>query len=170
MLKGPRGYDMGEEGRLQVRARYAMAGCLDREQATQDANTQDGRLRTGDTAILRADGNIEFVGRSELLNSGGCNVYQREIELALEEMDDMEMSAVISVPDPLYGKVGWAYVIASPGNSVNCETWRSWCQQWLANYEIPKWFLVVEQVPVLPIGKTGKVRLRVEANAEPSGR
>lgn len=156
----------GETGEIQVRLRYAMAGYLNREQATRDAITGDGWIRTGDTAILRADGNIEFVGRrSEMFKSGGYNVYPREIELALEELESVELSAVISVPDQLYGEVGWAYVIPVSGSSLDCETLRAWCQQRMANYKIPKRFLVVDQIPMLPIGKADKVRLKAEAGA-----
>lgn len=159
--------DVGEHGELQVRARYAMAGYFNRPDATADAYTADGWLRTGDTAILRADGNIEFVGRrSEMFKSGGYNVYPREIELALEEHEEVELSAVIGVPDRLYDEVGWAYVVACPGSSLDGEALKKWCQSRLANYKIPKRFIVVDRLPMLPIGKADKVRLRAEARAE----
>jgi acyl-CoA synthetase (AMP-forming)/AMP-acid ligase II len=159
--------DAGENGEIQVRARYAMTGYFNRPDATREAYTADGWLRTGDTAILRADGNIEFVGRrSEMFKSGGYNVYPREIELALEEHDEVEMSAVIGVPDRLYGEVGWAYVVACTGSNLDGESLKSWCQQRLANYKIPKRFLVVDRLPMLPIGKADKMCLKAQARAE----
>ncbi|MGB3500817.1 MAG: class I adenylate-forming enzyme family protein [Mesorhizobium sp.] len=159
--------DVGENGEIQIKARHAMAGYFNRPEATRDAYTQDGWLRTGDTAILRADGNIEFVGRrSEMFKSGGYNVYPREIELALEELDAIEMSAVIGVPDNLYGEVGWAYVVPRPGGRLDSDELKTWCQQRLANYKIPKRFIVVDQLPMLPVGKADKVRLKAEARAE----
>lgn len=159
--------DVGENGEIQVRARYAMAGYFNRPEATAEAYTADGWLRTGDTAVLREDGNIEFVGRrSEMYKSGGYNVYPREIELALEQFDDVELSAVIGVPDRLYGEVGWAYIVASPGSRLDNDALKQWCQQRLANYKIPKRFIVVDQLPMLPVGKADKVRLKAEARAE----
>jgi len=159
--------DVGENGEIQVRARYAMTGYFNRPDATREAYTADGWLRTGDTAILRADGNIEFVGRrSEMFKSGGYNVYPREIELALEEHEEVELSAVIGVPDRLYDEVGWAYVVACPGSRLDGEALKKWCQQRLANYKIPKRFLVVDRLPMLPIGKADKMRLKAQARAE----
>lgn len=157
----------GEAGEIQVRAAYAMAGYFNRAEATTEAYTDDGWLRTGDTAILREDGNIEFVGRrSEMFKSGGYNVYPREIELALEECDDIELSAVIGVPDKLYGEVGWAYLVPSPGSSLEDGQLKQWCQSRLANYKVPKRFIVLEMLPMLPVGKVDKMRLKLEARSE----
>jgi acyl-CoA synthetase (AMP-forming)/AMP-acid ligase II len=159
--------DVGETGEIQVRARYAMSSYFNRPEATSDAYTSNGWLRTGDTAVLREDGNIEFVGRrSEMYKSGGYNVYPREIELALEALDDVEMTAVIGVPDRLYGEVGWAYVVARSAGSVDEERLKLWCRERLANYKVPKRFIVVDALPMLPVGKADKVRLKAEARAE----
>ena len=157
----------GETGELQVRAKYSMAGYFNRPEATADAYTADGWLRTGDTARVREDGNFEFVGRrSELYKSGGYNVYPREIELALEEHPEIEMSAVVGVPDALYDEVGWAYVVLTSGSQLEVETLRVWCKGRLANYKIPKRFVFTERLPMLPVGKADKVKLRTEARAE----
>ena len=159
--------DVGETGEIQVRARYAMSSYFNRPEATSDAYTSNGWLRTGDTAVLREDGNIEFVGRrSEMYKSGGYNVYPREIELALEALDDVEMTAVIGVPDRLYGEVGWAYVVARSAGSLDEERLKRWCRERLANYKVPKRFIVVDALPMLPVGKADKVRLKAEARAE----
>lgn len=159
--------DVGEPGEIQVKARYSMASYFSRPEATSEAYTGNGWLRTGDTAVLRKDGNIEFVGRrSEMYKSGGYNVYPREIELALEALDDVEMTAVIGVPDRLYSEVGWAYVVARPGCNLDEDRLKQWCKDRLANYKIPKRFIVVDALPMLPVGKADKVRLKAEARAE----
>lgn len=157
----------GETGELQVRATYSMGGYFNRPEATLDAYTQDGWLRTGDTARVREDGNFEFVGRrSELFKSGGYNVYPREIELALEEHPEIEMSAVVGVPDALFDEVGWAYVVPTAGSKLDVGELREWCKKRLANYKIPKRFIFTERLPMLPVGKADKVKLRTEARAE----
>jgi acyl-CoA synthetase (AMP-forming)/AMP-acid ligase II len=160
----------GETGEIQVRARYCMAGYFNRPEATAAAYSRDGWLRTGDTARVREDGNLEFVGRrSEVYKSGGYNVYPREIELALEEHPEIEMSAVVGVPDPLYDEVGWAYVLPIPGSELDADTLRAWCLSRLANYKVPKRFIINDRLPMLPVGKVDKVRLRAEATAELEG-
>jgi acyl-CoA synthetase (AMP-forming)/AMP-acid ligase II len=147
-----------------------MAGYFNRPEATAAAYSQDGWLRTGDTARVREDGNLEFVGRrSEVYKSGGYNVYPREIELALEEHPEIEMSAVVGVPDPLYDEVGWAYVLPIPGSELDSDTLRAWCLSRLANYKVPKRFIINDRLPMLPVGKVDKVKLRAEATAELEG-
>lgn len=154
----------GETGEIQVRMQYCMAGYLNLPNATDAAFTPDGWLRTGDTARLRADGNIEFIGRtSEMLKSGGYNVYPREVELALEAHPDVVAAAVIGVPDRLYSEVGQAYVVLCEGSSVGFTELKEWCASRLANYKVPKKFVFVPDLPMLPIGKIDKARLRQEA-------
>lgn len=154
----------GAAGELQVRAQHCMGGYFRREQATRDAYTADGWLRTGDTAIMRTDGNIHFIGRSsEMFKSGGYNVYPREVELALETLDAVVLSAVVSVPDPLFDEVGWAYVVPSPGRSLSEKDLAEWCKSQLANYKVPKRFFVCSELPLLPVGKVDKVKLKAQA-------
>lgn len=154
-------------GELQVRAQFCMCGYLNRPQATADAYTQDGWLHTGDTAILRPDGNIRFVGRrSEMYKSGGYNVYPREVELALESHEAVLLSAVVAVPDPLFDEVGWAYLILAPDKQMTQAQAQDWCKSHLANYKIPKRFIFCHELPLLPIGKVDKVRLKQQASQE----
>ncbi len=157
----------GVPGELQVRAEYCMGGYLNRPQATAEAFTEDGWLHTGDTAVLREDGNIRFIGRrSEMYKSGGYNVYPREVELAMETHEAVVLSAVVSVPDPLYDEVGWAYVVPAPGRQISEKEAADWCKRQLANYKVPKRFIVCAELPLLPVGKVDKVKLKSQAQAQ----
>lgn len=154
----------GVPGELQVRAEYCMGGYLNRPQATAEAFTEDGWLHTGDTAVLREDGNIRFIGRrSEMYKSGGYNVYPREVELALETHGAVVLSAVVSVPDPLYDEVGWAYIVPAPGRQLSEKEASDWCKSQLANYKVPKRFIICADLPLLPVGKVDKVKLKAQA-------
>lgn len=154
-------------GEIQVRAEFCMGGYLNREEATRDAYTADGWLRTGDRAVLRADGNIRFIGRfSEMFKSGGYNVYPREVELVLESHSSVAIAAVVGVPDPLFDEVGWAYVVPTSAGACSQVDWRDWCGKELAAYKIPKRFIVCTELPLLPIGKVDKVSLRKQATAQ----
>lgn len=137
---------------------------LNRPEATAEAFTEDGWLHTGDTAVLREDGNIRFIGRrSEMYKSGGYNVYPREVELALETHEAVVLSAVVSVPDPLYDEVGWAYIVPAPGRHISEKEAADWCKSQLANYKVPKRFIICDELPLLPVGKVDKVKLRAQA-------
>ncbi len=154
-------------GELQVRAEFCMGGYLNRPEATDEAFTADGWLRTGDSAILRADGNLRFIGRrSEMFKSGGYNVYPREVELVLEAHPAILLSAVVGVPHPLYDEVGWAYIVPADPVTFCEDELREWCREQLANYKVPKRFLVESELPLLPIGKVDKVGLRQRAHAD----
>ncbi|MER3352683.1 MAG: class I adenylate-forming enzyme family protein [Hoeflea sp. D1-CHI-28] len=154
----------GETGDNQVRRDYCMCAYLGRPDATKQVFTEDGWLHTGDQAAVRDDGYLEFVGRlSEMFKSGGYNVYPREIELALADHPDIDACAVVGVPDEMFGEVGWAWVERAPGRSPDADTIKSWAKERLANYKVPKRFVFVDRLPLLPIGKVDKMRLRHEA-------
>jgi len=151
---------IGEEGEIQVCGDFLMKAYWRRPQDTVEAFTKDGWMHTGDLAKLRSDGHILFTGRlSQMFKSGGYNVYPMEIELCLQEHPDVDIAAVVGVPDPMYQEVGYAYVVLSENCSVDEEILRAWCKERLANYKVPKRFIITRELPLLPIGKVDKVRL-----------
>jgi acyl-CoA synthetase (AMP-forming)/AMP-acid ligase II len=90
-------------------------------------------------------------------------VYPREVERALESHPAVALAAVVGVPDPLWQESGVAYVVASP--AVTSEELAAYCRKLLANYKIPKRFVIRAELPLLPIGKVDKRALRAEALA-----
>jgi len=151
----------GQQGELQIRKRYCMTAYLRNEQATVDAFTPDGWLRTGDTAVQETDGNFRLVGRmKEMYKSGGYNIYPREIELVLEQHPKVLMAAVIPVDDELYQQVGHAYLIYKPNETLSENEMAQWCRERLANYKVPKRIFLHSSLPMLSIGKVDKIALR----------
>lgn len=156
----------GEEGEIQVRGDFIFLGYFKRPEATAETFTADGWLRTGDVAIERPDGYWKMVGRmKEMYKSGGYNVYPREIEICLESHPDIEMAAVVGVPDELYQEVGHAYCLVRPGAGASVEALRAFCREHLANYKIPKVFSIRDTLPMLPVGKVDKQALKRDAMA-----
>ena len=150
-----------EPGEIQVKGDYMFVGYWQLPEATAEAFTEDGWFCTGDLAMQQEDGNIQIVGRmSEMFKSGGYNVYPREIELALEEYPSVAVAALISVPDPTFQEVGIAYVMGVKGDEPNPKELLSFAAQRLANYKIPKKILVLNELPLLDIGKVDKKALR----------
>ena len=150
-----------EPGEIQVKGDFTMVGYWKNHEATAAAFTEDGWFCTGDLAIQLEDGNIQIVGRiSEMFKSGGYNVYPREVELALEEHKNVKMAAVISVPDLTFQEVGIAYVMGTEKDTPKPDELRAFVTQRLANYKIPKQILLLEELPLLDIGKVDKKALR----------
>ena len=152
---------VGEAGEIAVKHKNLMVGYFKRPQATAKSYTKDGYFLTGDIGVLRPDGNLRLVGRAkEMFKSGGYNIYPREIELCLEKHPQIVMAAVVGVPDAVFQEVGHAHLITSPSSDVNEEQIKAWCRAHLANYKVPKKIFFHEQLPMLPIGKVDKIRLK----------
>ena len=120
--------------------------------------TPDGFFRTGDLAVQHPDGSYRLVGRlKEMYKSGGYNVYPREVETVLERHPAVALAAVVARPDPVWQEIGVAYV--HPSGDVDAEALEAHCREHLANYKIPKVFVIEPDLPMLPIGKIDKQEL-----------
>jgi acyl-CoA synthetase (AMP-forming)/AMP-acid ligase II len=158
--------EAGLPGEIQVRNPCLMTGYLHLPAETRAAFTADRFLRTGDIGVLRPDGNLTLVGRSnDMFKSGGYNVYPREIELVLESHPLVGIAAVIPVSDPVYHEVGHAFVTARDRTPPTSADLQRWCRERLANYKIPKRIVVRDELPLLPVGKVDKRALATATTA-----
>lgn len=156
----------GTSGEIQVRGNFLFQGYLNRPDATADSLTPDGWFRTGDIAQERPDGYWKLVGRlSEMYKSGGYNIYPREIENCLEAHPLVQVAAVVGAPDPTYQEIGHAFCEPVPGATLTDKMLKEHCQGLLANYKIPKRFSILQEMPVLPVGKIDKMTLKRQAAA-----
>ena len=154
---------LDESGEVRIRGKHLFHGYLNRPDATRESITEDGWLRSGDVGVLREDGNLCLLGRThEMFKSGGYNVYPRELETVIESIPEVELCAVVSVPDELWQEVGVAYIQADP-DVLNVDRVAAYCRANLANYKVPKRFIIRAELPLLPVGKVDKPLLRDEA-------
>lgn len=154
--------EQGEVGEILVRSAYNLSGYWQRPDATAEAFSEDGFFKTGDLGMHRPDGTYAIVGRlKEMYKSGGYNVYPREIEIALEAHPAVAMAAVVAIPDPFWQEVGVAYVV--PHGALTEAELHDYCRAHLANFKVPKYFLLATELPLLPVGKLDKVQLRDRA-------
>jgi malonyl-CoA/methylmalonyl-CoA synthetase len=144
----------GETGEVHLRGANVFSGYWNRPEATQEA-FRDGWFRTGDLAIRSPDGYYTLVGRrSDLIISGGFNIYPREIEEFLTEQPEIAEAAVVGVPDRVRGEMPVAYVVErSPVNSRELE---DRCRAALASYKVPRAFITVDKLPRNAMGKIQK--------------
>ncbi|MCV6625446.1 MAG: acyl--CoA ligase [Cellvibrionaceae bacterium] len=154
----------GTSGELQFKGQYLFLRYHNRAAASRAAFSDDGWFKTGDLAYWRSDGNISLVGRkSEMYKSGGYNIYPREIELQLEQLAQVDVAAVVAIPDPMYQEVGVAFVAGQHTDQLSGERLRAHCRSGLANYKIPKQFHILTELPLLANGKIDKQALRQTA-------
>ena len=138
-----------EDGELLVRGANVFAGYWRRAGGAH--HTSDGYFRTGDLATVSPDGYYTLLGRrSDLIISGGFNIYPREIEeLLLEHVSEC---AVVGMPDDVRGEVPVAY-IAGDFDAAQLERV---CREQLASFKVPRRFVRVEAIPRTALGKVQK--------------
>ncbi|WP_410653446.1 FadD3 family acyl-CoA ligase [Amycolatopsis sp. cmx-4-54] len=150
---------LGEYGEVLLRGPNVMLGYLDDPDATAEAIDTEGWLHTGDVGVLNERGYLRIVDRiKDMYVCKGFNVYPAEIEQALGWLDGVAESAVIGVPDAVYGEAGKAYIRLRPGAEVSTADVLAHCKANLANYKLPRY---IEFVAELPRNLSGKVLKRV---------
>ncbi len=151
----------GEVGEVWLRGPMLFKEYLNMPELTAARFAEGGWYRTEDLGWLDERGYVRLVGRrSEMFKTGGENVYPREVEEVLERHPAVAAAAVIGVPDPLYGEAGRAFVALRPGMALDGEALRVHCSRHLANYKVPKRFVVRDAFPMLPTAKIDKNALR----------
>lgn len=151
----------GTDGEILVRGPQVIRGYWNRPEATEAAFDQEGWFRTGDIGRLEATGYLTVLDRrSDLILSGGENVYPAEVEAALMAHPLVRQAAVIGVPDREWGQVPAAFLMLEPGAALDAEALTGFLSKKLARYKVPKRWEVVEALPVTGSGKIRRQILR----------
>lgn len=144
----------GEIGEVYVKGPNVCAGYWRRPDATAEAFT-DGWFRTGDLGMRSDDGYYTLCGRrTDLIISGGFNIYPREIEELLLDQPGVREVVVCGVPDARRGELPIAYVVAD--ESYDETQAEAACRQSLASFKVPRAFVRVESLPRTALGKIQK--------------
>ena len=160
----------GEQGELLVRGYQVMKGYYNKPEETAAAIDAAGWMHTGDTALIRADGHIRFIGRfKDMLKVGGENVSPAEIEAYLLELPEIDQIAVVGFPDPRLAEIPVAFVVAAKDESVSLERITAHSKGNIASYKIPRHVICVDELPMTPTGKVQKHKLRTRAIEEING-
>jgi malonyl-CoA/methylmalonyl-CoA synthetase len=142
------------DGEIQLRGPNIFAGYWRREEATRAA-FDDGWFKTGDMAEGSADGYYTLLGRkSDLIISGGFNIYPREIEDFLMEQEEVAEAAVVGAPDKLRGEIPVAYIVLR--RPIEPAELATRCRARLASFKTPRAFIAVEKLPRTALGKVQK--------------
>ena len=150
----------GEEGEILATAPYTMEEYFGRPEKTKETVT-DGWIHTGDVGKLDEDGYLYLLDReSDIIITGGMNVYSTEVEEAIDQHPDVAEVAVIGIPDDEWGEAVHAVVIPSSDAELTSEEVQSVCADRLSDYKKPKSVELVDEIPKTPYGKQDKVALR----------
>lgn len=145
---------VGAIGEVYIKGPNVFAGYWNRDEATRQA-FRDGYFKTGDLGFIDADGYFTLNGRkSDLIISGGFNIYPREIEEFLLEQPGVAEAAVVGVAHPVRGEVPVAYLVLSGQTDIN--SLEAMCRNHLASFKIPRAFVTVEKLPRTALGKVQK--------------
>jgi long-chain acyl-CoA synthetase len=121
------------------------------------------RFTVGDMGWLDEDGYLFLADRrTDLIISGGVNIYPAEVEAALIEEDDVVDAAVIGLPDERMGQRVHAVVELRAGAAGDADALRARLSSRLADFKLPRTFEFVEELPREPNGKVLKRKLREE--------
>jgi len=150
----------GGVGEISMRGYCRTLGYL-RDSEALSSRMTDGWLRTGDLGSLDGDGYLRVTGRiTDMVVSGGANIYAREVEDAILELDDVALAAVVPMPDARLGEVPVAWVVLANGSQVPVEAAIiEHCRSRLASYKVPRAVFALPELPLTASGKIHKVRL-----------
>jgi fatty-acyl-CoA synthase len=153
-------------GELLTRGPQVFPGYIDRKQ-TEDA-FHDGWLRTGDICRIDADGFVYIMGRAkDVIIRGGHNIDPRTIEDAALDFPGVALAAAVGRPDAYAGEVPMLFVSAQPGANIDPQALAAFVQERILEPPArPRAVSIVQEMPVTPVGKIFKPKLREIAAGE----
>jgi HIP---CoA ligase len=160
----------GEPGEVWTRGYAIMKSYFNAPEATEEALTEDGWLKTGDVGVLDQAGNLKITDRiKDMFIVGGFNAYPAEIENIMSQHPEIAQVCVVGVPDDRLGEAGYAYVIPRAGTAPAAAEIIAWCRDQMANFKVPRHVELVQRLPLNPSGKVLKFELRDRARATVAG-
>ena len=127
---------------------------------TKKAIDKDGWMRTGDLVLMRDDGYLEIVGRiKDTIIKGGENIYPREVEEFLIQIDQIEQAYVFGVPDKTYGEIVGCWVKLEKNKIISENEIKNKCKNKIASFKIPSFFRIVDEFPMTASGKVQKFKM-----------
>jgi malonyl-CoA/methylmalonyl-CoA synthetase len=153
----------GEAGELLIRSGSVCKGYWRRPEATAEAFTDDGWLRSGDMARQDEDGYFTLVARrKEIVITGGFNVYPKEVENVLERHPAVREAAVFGAADRDLGERVCAAIVPEGAEVPSEEDLIRFCRASLTSYKCPRTIQFMDDLPRNPMGKVVKEKLKAK--------
>ena len=152
----------GEVGTIEVWQPWMFAGYLNAPEKTRAAFTDDGWFITGDFGRVDERGYVTVLGRgTDLIISGGFNVYPKEVETCINRLPNVVESAVVGVPHRDFGEAVVAVIeLKDKGAAFDKAAATAALKKELAGYKVPKRIEVIDEMPRNTLGKIQKKLLK----------
>ncbi|NWN91789.1 AMP-binding protein [Marinobacter adhaerens] len=151
----------GSPGEIAVRSPAMMKGYYNADQLNAEMFTEDGWLRTRDVAVMDERGFLHMKDRtSDMIITGGYNVYPREVEDALMEHPAVIECSVVGTRDDKWVEAVTAAVAVKPGQKITEAELINFVGEHLASYKKPRKVVFVDSVPKTAVGKLNRKALR----------
>ncbi len=151
----------GEVGMIEVRGPNVFKGYWRMPEKTAMEFRSDGFFITGDLGRIDANGYVSIVGRGkDLVITGGYNVYPKEVEAEIDEIEGVVESAVIGVPHPDFGEAVTAIVVKTGQSAIDEAKLIKLLEGRLAKFKCPKRVIFVDALPRNAMSKVLKNELR----------
>ena len=154
-----------QPGELCIKGPQVMQGYWQRPDETALVMTDDGYLKTGDIAIMSAEGFFKIVDRKkDMILVSGFNVYPNEIEEVVASHNKVLEVAAIGLPDPKSGEVVKICVVKSDP-TLTKEELKTYCKEQLTAYKVPRVIAFYDELPKSNVGKILRRKLREQNEA-----
>ncbi len=151
-------------GELWLRGPQVMQGYWQRPEETAKVITADGWLKTGDIALLDAEGFVKIVDRKkDMILVSGFNVFPNEIEDVLMQHPSVRECVAVGIPDARKGEA--VKVFVSLWEATDDQALLEHCRQFLTGYKLPSAIEIRDELPKTAVGKLLRRQLRDEARA-----
>ncbi|NNL17731.1 MAG: AMP-binding protein, partial [Boseongicola sp.] len=152
--------DAGEIGVIEVRGDNVFQGYWNMPEKTAEEMRDTGFFITGDLGVMSEDGRVSIVGRQkDLIISGGYNIYPKEIEDIINDVDGVLESAVFGVPHSDFGESVIATIVVED-KSITAKDIASIAEPKLARFKHPREYIFSDGLPRNTMGKVQKNVLR----------
>ena len=150
----------GDIGIIELRGENVFKGYWQMPDKTNDSFRKDGFFITGDMAKIDHKGYVTIVGRDkDLIITGGLNVYPKEVETVIDQIETILESAVFASPHKDFGEAVVAAIVRK-NNSLSEIEVKKYLSDKLAKFKQPKKIIFIENLPRNAMGKVQKAELR----------
>jgi o-succinylbenzoate---CoA ligase len=149
----------GQHGEIVVKGFTVMREYVNNPEAT-NKTLRDGELFTGDIGYIDDDGDLWVLQRrSDLIISGGENIYPAEVEAVLRQHPSVQEAVVVGLPDNEWGQIVGAGVVLYTDKPAIPEDLIQFCRQALASYKCPRLIRIINELPLTASGKIKRVAI-----------
>ncbi len=152
----------GKQGEVCCRGWNVMRGYYNNPAATEEVIDKDGFLHSGDLGMIDERGYFHITGRiKEMIIRGGENIYPREIENFIYNLEGIKGVEVVGLPSPRYGEQVAAFITVKEGfDEINSATIEEYCTGRIARFKMPRYIFFIDEFPMTASGKIQKYKLR----------